>query len=92
MENKVMENCRAFSAYRNILLDEIIMKMPLYAEYSSTFHSIALFTTIASVVAIYAQIKALTLFSLHPTCMLIGDVKPRIFTRNSVCTSLYLGW
>ena len=72
MENRLAENCRAFSAARNKLLDKVIVKLPISAEYSSTFHSVTLATSVICIVAIYSQIRALTLFSLHPTCMIIG--------------------
>lgn len=73
MENRVAENCRAYSVFRNKLLERAVYQLPIYAEYSSTFHAIVLTTSIICIVAIYAQLRSLTLFSLHPTCMIIGS-------------------
>jgi hypothetical protein len=72
MENRLADNCRAYSGARNKFLDKVIVKFPASAEYSSTFHSVTLVTSVICIVAIYSQIRALTLFSLHPTCMIIG--------------------
>jgi hypothetical protein len=72
MENRLADNCRAYSGARNKFLDKVILKFPASAEYSSTFHSVTLVTSVICIVAIYSQIRALTLFSLHPTCMIIG--------------------
>jgi hypothetical protein len=72
MESRVAENLRAYSTYRNRQLEKIIVGLPPAAEYSSTFHSVTLITSVICIVAIYAQVRALTLFSLHPTCMIIG--------------------
>ena len=72
MESRVADNCRAYSIFRNKLLEKAVYQLPIYAEYSSTFHSIVLTTSVICIVAIYAQLRSLTLFSLHPTCMIIG--------------------
>ena len=72
MEQKVVDTFRAYSALRNKALEKTINQLPPAAEYSSTFHSLTLATTVVCIVAIYAQLRSLTLFSLHPTCMIIG--------------------
>jgi hypothetical protein len=72
MENRVVEKFRQYSSFRSKLLEKAILKLPPAAEYSSTFHSLILSTTVICIVTIYAQLRALTLFSLHPTCMIIG--------------------
>lgn len=72
MESRVAENLRAYSTYRSKQLEKIIVGLPAAAEYSSTFHSVTLITSVICIVAIYAQVRAMTLFSLHPTCMIIG--------------------
>ena len=72
MEVRVAENCRAYSVFRNKMLEKVVHQLPPAAEYSSTFHTMTLATAVICIVTIYAQLRSLTLFSLHPACMIIG--------------------
>ena len=67
----VIEHLRLLTATRAKLVDRVHPFL-LFLENAATFHALALFTTVTCLVGLYAQLKRLTLFSLHPTCMLIG--------------------
>jgi hypothetical protein len=72
MEANLAEKLRTISSFRSKFLDEAISYLPLAAEHSATFHSLVIFTTVTILIAIYSELRALTLFSMHPTCMTIG--------------------
>ena len=67
----LIERLRQYSTLRTKLIDSLAPYVH-FLESSTTFHCLALFTTVTCIVAVYAQLKSLTLFSLHPTCMVIG--------------------
>jgi hypothetical protein len=73
MEGQIAERLRNISASRNKLIDHLIIKLPPTIESSTLFHSLVLFSTVTVLVSVYAQLRSLTLFSMHPTCMTIGS-------------------
>ena len=77
-----VEKLRLYSQTRSKFIDQACIYLH-FLENAATFHCLALFTTITCIVAIYAQIKRLTLFSLHPTCMIIGTF---LFIAEGVVT------
>ena len=68
----IVEKLRKYTSLRAKLVDTIHPYVT-FLEVSTTFHCLALFTAVTCMVALYAQIKQLTLFSLHPLCMVIGS-------------------
>ena len=68
----LIERIREYSLLRTKLIDSLAPYVH-FLESSTPFHCLALFTTVTCIVSIYAQLKSLTLFSLHPTCMIIGS-------------------
>lgn len=63
---------RAFSHSRARFIEHLQLVIPI--DHVLLFHGILIASTIAALIAIYTQIKALTLFSMHPLCMTIGTL------------------
>lgn len=62
---------RTISHERARLIDKVRF---LLTEHVIVFHGILIAGTIGTIICIYAQIKSLTLFSMHPLCMTIGTL------------------
>jgi hypothetical protein len=49
-------------------------KLATYIDMPAVFHLLVITTTIFIVIAVFAKIRGITLFSIHPLCMTVGTI------------------
>ena len=72
-ERFVTEKLRIYNEYRLKVLD-YLNPISFILENIVVFHTISWIGALGLIAVIYAQILELSLFSLHPTCMIIGCI------------------
>ena len=72
-ESQLSELLRRLNQARQVRILEPIASMTgRVLENNPVFHWMLIFAALLLVICVYAEIKQLTLFSLHPVCMSIG--------------------
>eukprot|EP01041_Mallomonas_annulata_P008897 gene8897-18415_t len=72
MEAKIADKLREYSSARTKFFDSIPWLSMPFIESVPGIHWTLLLSTITVLIVVYAQIRQLTLFSMHPLCMTIG--------------------
>lgn len=75
MEAKFAEVLRIYSGKRAQLLKSLLGKIPPgYIENKYTVHGVLLAVVVLIIITIFMTTRRLSLFSLHPVCMVIGCI------------------
>jgi len=72
-EKFIIEKIKLYADYRTKALEPVDKFSPFF-ENSAIFQLVVWVGAIALVSILYAEIRAITLFSLHPVCMIIGSL------------------
>ena len=75
LENNFSELLRRYSQFRlNKILEPLSILSGRLLENNSGFHYIIVFSAMFVCISVFAKIRNLTLFSLHPVCMSLGTL------------------
>ena len=76
--NWLVTNLKDLTTRRSKLLEVIHVALPprvsVVVDSSFFFHFASVFSTVTLIVVVFAKIRSLTLFSMHPLCMIMGTL------------------
>lgn len=73
-EKLLIDRIKIYADYRNKILEPIDNNFSSRCESSTVFQLVIWTGAIALISILFAQIRAITLFSLHPVCMILGSL------------------